>query len=88
MNGDDARDRIAAGPAWQALAPARHRARLSVHELYLRYVALGGSESAESLARHLSQGSPLDDREHDLAVLALNERFLELDVSERLPYAG
>lgn len=86
MSSHDGRDRAAPGPAWRALAPARHRAQLSLHELHLRYVALGGLESAGSLARHLSYGSALDDREHDLAVLALNERFLELDASERLPY--
>lgn len=73
-------------PPWEALSPARRRAGLSMHELYLRYVELGGSAPAPLLARHLADGSALNDREHDLAVLALNERFLELDVTERLPY--
>ncbi len=87
MIGDDGLDQVTPVSAWRALAPARHRARLSLHDLYLRYVGLGGSESADSLARHLSDGTTLDEREHDLAVLALNERFLELNASERLPYA-
>lgn len=50
MIGDDAKP-VAPRPAWRALAPARHRAQLSLHELYLRYVALGGMVSADSRGR-------------------------------------
>lgn len=77
------------GPgAWEGLAPARRRAGLSAQELYLRYVALGGSAPSAALAAHCATGAPLDDAEHDLAVLALNERFLELDDRERLPFTS
>jgi hypothetical protein len=54
--------------------------------LYFRYVALGGLASPTQLAGHLSTGADLIGFEHDLAVLALNERFLEIGASERLPY--
>lgn len=72
--------------AWQALTPARQRAHLSLPQLYLRYIALGGLAPARDFAAHCSRGVPLRDGEHDLAVLALNERFLELGAAERLPY--
>ena len=51
--------------------------------------------AAEITARHESTnpiflcvmtGAVVPAGEHDLAVLALNERFLELDQTERLPY--
>ena len=71
---------------WEALAPARQRAELSMAELFFRYVALGGSASSALLSSHFSTGVVLAPGEHDLAVLALNERFLELSALERLPY--
>jgi hypothetical protein len=74
------------GPAWEALAPALHRAELSMGALYLRYVALGGSATSASLADHFVDGRPLATGEHDLAVLAINERFLELRIDDPLPY--
>jgi hypothetical protein len=58
-----------------------------VDALYLRYVALGGLMSSAQLAGHCASGGILSPSEHDLAVLALNERFLELDERERLPFA-
>lgn len=83
-------DRAGGAPtslAWEALGPARHRARLSMAHLYIRYVALGGSASPASVAAHVGDGPSVAGAEHDLVVLALNERFLELDSAERLPYA-
>ena len=84
------RDAAAGSPnlGWRALAPACRRAGLSMAELYIRYVALGGSASSIRFAHHVGGGSALDVDEHDLAVLALNERFLEMEQLERLPYAG
>ncbi len=71
---------------WRALTPARLRARLSAGELYFRYVALGGSAPSVLLSRHCATGGDLALAEHDLVVLALNERFMELHARERLPY--
>lgn len=71
---------------WEALTPARQRAGLSMSELYFRYIALGGSAPSALLAQHFSAGARLPVGEHDLAVLALNERFLEMNAPERLPY--
>ncbi|MEZ5264241.1 MAG: hypothetical protein R2755_21255 [Acidimicrobiales bacterium] len=74
--------------AWRALTPARLRAELSVFELHLRFIALGGYTTLDALSQHCSAGVALAGRKHDLIVLALNERFLELRSSERLPYTG
>ncbi len=71
---------------WRTLTPARLRSGLSMWDLYLRYVALGGLATAKLLSGHLSAGTALAVNEHNLVVLALNERFLEIDEQERLPY--
>lgn len=72
--------------SWQALGPARQRADLSMAALYIRYIALGGLASSVQLSAHLASGAPLSVMEHDVAVHAINERFLELHDPERLPY--
>lgn len=76
------------GADWRRLHPARQRAGLSMTQLYLRYVALGGSAPVAELASHFAAGTELTSNEHNFAVLALNERFLELDDPERLSYVG
>jgi hypothetical protein len=72
--------------AWEALGPARLRADLSMAALYIRYVGLGGVASALQLSDHVASGGPLSMTEHDVVVQAINERFLELQNPERLPY--
>ena len=68
------------------LVPACRRADLSMTALYLRYVGLGGLASSAELVAHVVSGAPLSALEHDLTVHAINERFLELQQPERLPY--
>jgi hypothetical protein len=72
--------------SWEGLAPACGRADLSMVALHLRYVALGGVASLRELSAHFASGAPVMELEHDTAVLALNERFLELHDAERVPY--
>ena len=72
--------------AWLALSPARRRADLSMAALFVRYVGLGGLASPAQLSAHFASGGPLSVTEHDVAVHAINERFLELRDPERLPY--
>ena len=71
---------------WRALAPAQLSVGLSMPDLYLRYVELGGLASQRDLAAHVLTGGVISDGEHDLAVHAINERFMELHSEERLPY--
>jgi hypothetical protein len=72
--------------SWQALDPARRRAGLSLGAFHLRYFELGGVASSAELAAYLRSGVPLPAMDHDVAVHALNERFFELRVPERVPY--
>ena len=72
--------------SWRALTSARRRADLSMEALYIRYIALGGLASSAQLSAHFASGDPLSAIEHDVAVDAINERFLELHNPERLPY--
>jgi hypothetical protein len=83
---DDQQARGDGPEAWRALGPARRRAGLSGAALYLRYVGLGGLATRAELAAHIASGAPLSRLEHDVAVLALNERFLERHDPQRLPY--
>jgi hypothetical protein len=72
--------------SWKGLGPARRRADLSMAALFIRYVGLGGLASAAQLSAHVASGGPLSVVEHDVAVHAINERFLERHDPERLPY--
>ena len=54
--------------------------------LFVRYVGLGGGATSRQLDAYFAHGSAMAEGEHDMAVHALNERFLELGRSERLPY--
>jgi hypothetical protein len=71
----------------RALTPARIRAGLTMQALYMRYIALGGAATEPQLVAHFGNGTRVSSGEHDLAVHALNERFLERGATERLPYA-
>jgi hypothetical protein len=73
--------------SWQALSPAQRRADLSMAALFIRYVGLGGVATSGQLSAHFTSGGPLSAMEHDVAVHAINERFMERHDPERLPYA-
>jgi hypothetical protein len=73
-------------PAATGLDDARRRAHLSITELHLRYLALGGSSTRGDVGAHVAAAATLSDLQHDVLVHALNERFMELAAPERLPY--
>jgi hypothetical protein len=52
--------------------------------LWARYMGLGGVATAAELDDHVVWGGPLSTLEHEVAVHAINERFLELHQPERL----
>ena len=52
---------------------ARDRAELSVHNLWLRYVALGGTSDAFDLDGYLQGVVPLETFQQDILAQALNE---------------
>ena len=64
---------------------ARVRGELSVHELWLRYLALGGSVDAFDVDGYLQGLLPLDALEQDILAVALNERLDEVYRAARVP---
>ena len=80
----------AAPRAPRSLEAARVMLDLSVTDLWLLYVGLGGSLPRAQLVAFLSgAGEPeLDDHDHDMLAHALNEGFTARGEGHPLPYAG
>lgn len=76
----------APGPG--VLERARIHAALNVHQLWLRYFALGGDAYPDELGGFLTGGVEPGRREYNLLVDALNERFTELDLARSVLYAA
>jgi hypothetical protein len=74
-------------PSATLLETARQHAGLSPAELWLRYVALGGTQSPQLLRRLLLGEDPLLELDYDLVALALNERLSDMDLDAPLPYS-
>ena len=73
------------------LRTAMGQAELGLQELWLRYLALGGTATAEEVEAHVDgrRGGGFDGDghlQHDTLVQALNERFMEMDLNHPVPY--
>ena len=64
---------------------ARVRAELTVHDLWLRYVALGGTGDAFDLDGYLQGLLPLEKFEERVLAVALNERLEEVHRAALIP---
>jgi hypothetical protein len=64
---------------------ARLRGELGVHELWLRYVALGGSSDVFDVDGYLQSVLPLAPSEEIILAVALNERLDEVYRATRIP---
>jgi hypothetical protein len=53
---------------------------VDAHEMWLRYVALGGTISQVDLVPFLTTDAEPNGREHDTIAQALNEAFLDQDI--------
>lgn len=69
------------------LEAARSMLGLSVPDLWVDYLALGGCATPATVAAFLSGDRRLGDYDHDLLTQALNERFLDSGDDHPLPYA-
>ena len=69
------------------LENARSQVGLSIGALWARYFALGGMSTPIELEAALFGALVPDAHDRDLIVLALNERFAELDLGQPLPYS-
>jgi hypothetical protein len=78
-----------AGPDRHELVEAgRRRAALSVSDLWLRYVALGGNGDLFDVDAYLSGLVPLTSFDEDVLAVAVNERLEEVYRAARVPLAG
>ena len=64
---------------------ARVRGDLTVPELWLRYLALGGNGDAFDIDGYLQGLLPLDTLQQDILAVALNERLDEVYRAARIP---
>lgn len=75
-------------PGRTTLQAAQCEAGLTLVELWLRYLGLGGAASLPELDGYLHGALLMDAFQHDLIALAINECFLELGVSTNIQYWG
>jgi hypothetical protein len=73
---------------YRAVELARLRADLSVQQLWLRYLALGGSSDAFDVDGYLQGLVPLDAFQQDVLAQAVNEGLEELYHSLRVPLSA
>ena len=64
---------------------ARRRAELTVQELWLRYIALGGTGDAFDVDGYLQGLVPLDTFQQDVLAQAVNEELAETLLGARVP---
>lgn len=67
---------------------ARSRAELTVQDLWLRYIALGGTGDAFDLDGYLQGLTPLDGFQQDVLAQSLNEALADLYRAHRIPLSG
>lgn len=72
----------------EALEAARLSLGVSMEQLWVAYMALGGSVMPAGLEAFLSGSGPLAAHDHDMVAHALNERFSDRGQDHPLPYAG
>lgn len=65
---------------------ARDRADWSIQQLWLSYLALGGTGDAFDIEAFLHGLGPLSDTEQDVLANAVNERLDDLYLAARVPY--
>lgn len=72
----------------QAVEAARRHVDLSVQQLWLRYLALGGSSDAFDVDGYLQDLVPLDDFQQDVLAQAVNEALEDLYRSLQVPLSA
>jgi hypothetical protein len=68
------------------LDTGRQLAGMTLDQLWLAYLALGGLAARDTLRRELSGSVPLSATEHDLIAHAINERFMDLGGDHPIEY--
>ena len=70
----------------QLFETARRSAGWTVEQLWLQYLALGGSLVVFDLEAHLAGLMPMPPGQQDVLACALNERLADLHQTLRVPY--
>jgi hypothetical protein len=73
-------------PRHRLFEAARHSAGWTIDELWLGYLALGGTLLAVDVEHYLGGGLPLPPGQQDVLACALNERLTDLSEATRVPY--
>lgn len=79
---------MTSGDRHQLLEAARKRAELTVQELWLRFVALGGTGDAFDIDGYLQGLVPLDTFQQDVLTQAANEGLEDIYRSARVPLSA
>lgn len=61
---------------------------MTLPELWLRYIGVGGSESANTIQEHVSGDVHLSSRQHNVLAQAINEYFIERQQNHPVAYQG
>ena len=70
----------------QLFQAARTRAEWSIQQLWVGYLALGGTSDAFDIEAFLHGLAPLNDAQQDVLATAVNERLDDLYLAARVPY--
>jgi hypothetical protein len=73
-------------PDYEILETARALAGMSLDELWLAYMALGGNASPDLMRAYL-QGTHTEPVGYDILAHALNEEFVDQGSNHPVPYA-
>jgi hypothetical protein len=75
-----------ASPRHQLFQAAQARAEWSTQQLWVGYLALGGTSDAFDIEAFLHGLAPLTDTQQDVLASAVNERLDDLYLAVRVPY--
>ena len=75
-----------ASPRHQLFQAAQSRAGWSIQQLWVGYLALGGTSDAFDIEAFVHGLAPLDDAQQDVLASAVNERLDDLFLAAQVPY--
>jgi len=68
------------------LEHARRQLGLSLYDLWVRYIGVGGSRDAFGIRSYLAGRDTFSDGDHDRLVLSLNEALADAGIATLLPF--
>jgi hypothetical protein len=78
---------LVVSPRVAAISAARRELVISVHEVWLGYVAVGGDGTLPVLRTWLAGTAAIPDRDYDFIAQALNDRFLDRGAHHPVAYS-